>query len=96
MKNTPPQHYNYLIAILFLLFSNSFVGQESIQNDSLTTNFEKYKKHVLTLDYIGRKTNSNQYFLNLAKIYCDSILTTGVDDTWGSTPNNTPRFHFSK
>jgi hypothetical protein len=82
MKNTPPQHYNYLIAILFLLFSNSFVGQESIQNDSLTTNFEKYKKHVLTLDYIGRKTNSNQYFLNLAKIYCDSILTTGVDDTW--------------
>ena len=82
MKNTPPQYYNYLIAILFLLFSNSFVGQESTQNDSLTASFEKYKKHVLTLDYIGRKTNSNPYFLNLAKTYCDSVLTTGIDDDW--------------
>ena len=82
MKKTLPQCFNYFIAILFLLFSNSFVGQESTQNDSLTASFEKYKKHVLTLDYIGRKTNSNQYFLNLAKNYCDSILTTSIDDDW--------------
>ena len=79
MKKTLPQCFNYFIAILFLLFSNSFVGQESTQKDSLTASFEKYKKHVLTLDYIGRKTNSNQYFLNLAKTVMITSLLKAVD-----------------
>ena len=82
MKKASSTYYIHLITLLFLVFPNTFKGQASSQNDSLSTNFEKYKKHVLTLDYIGRKTNSNPYFLNLAKTYCDSILTTGVDDNW--------------
>ena len=75
-----------ILTIYFLLLTLSlFIPLESFyaENDSVIHNAnEKYKRHVLTLDYISRKTNSSKYFLNMAKNYCDSMLEVGQDSAW--------------
>ena len=56
------------------------LGSFYAEDDSVIHNAnEKYKRHVLTLDYISRKTNSSKYFLNMAKNYCDSMLEIGQE-----------------
>ena len=82
MKKNPPILFIYFIAIFLFVFASPTICYASGQNDSIASNYNRYKKHVLTLDYIGRKTNSNQYFLNMAKTYCDSILMTSKEDPW--------------
>ena len=82
MKKNQPILFIYFIAIFLFVFASPTICYASGQNDSIASNYNRYKKHVLTLDYIGRKTNSNQYFLNMAKTYCDSILMTSKDDPW--------------
>ena len=54
-------------------------GATSSSSDSL---YNKYKTHILTLDYISRKTNNNTFFLNQAEQYCDSLMITGKDSAW--------------
>ena len=82
MRKNQPILFIYLITIFLFVFVTPNPCYASGQNDSITSNYNRYKKHVLTLDYIGRKTNSNQYFLNMAKTYCDSIMMTSKDDPW--------------
>ena len=82
MKKNHPILFIYFIAIFLFVFASPTICYASGENDSIASNYNRYKKHVLTLDYIGRKTNSNQYFLNMAKTYCDSILMTGKDSIW--------------
>ena len=50
--------------------------------DSSISKYNKYKTHILTLDYISRKTNNSKYFLNMAGKYCDSLMIIGKDSAW--------------
>ena len=59
------------LVILSCLFSFSSFSQNT---DSELVIIEKYKRHVSSLDYISRQTDSNKFFLSLAIEYCDSIL----------------------
>jgi hypothetical protein len=69
---------NIILLVITLLPIN--LKSQSISSDSL--NVEKYKRHVSSLDYISRQTDSNPFFLNLAKEYCDSILNIDSENTY--------------
>ena len=53
-------------------------------SDSSVSTYNKYKTHILTLDYISRKTNNSKYFLNMANKYCDSLMIIGKDSAWAN------------
>ena len=69
---------NIILLVITLLPIN--LKSQSINSDSL--NVEKYKRHISSLDYISRQTDSNPFFLNLAKEYCDSILNIDSENTY--------------
>ena len=69
---------NIILLVITLIPIN--LKSQSISSDSL--NVEKYKRHVSSLDYISRQTDSNPFFLNLAKEYCDSILNIDSENTY--------------
>jgi len=69
---------NIILLVITLLPIN--LNSQSINSDSL--NVEKYKRHISSLDYISRQTDSNPFFLNLANEYCDSILNIDKDNVY--------------
>lgn len=56
-----------LLVILSFNYTNSKATSDSLK-------IERYKKHVISLDYISRHTNNNKYYLSLTSNYCDSII----------------------
>ena len=57
--------------LLFFTFTYSNIESQSLIQDSLK--IEKYKNHISTLKYISRENHNNDYFLDLALKYIDSI-----------------------
>ena len=75
-------NYFFLSIILFFCFSISQSTYASIGENTISEKHERFKTHVLTLDYISRKTASSKFFLNMAKKYCDSLIIIGQDSAW--------------
>jgi hypothetical protein len=78
-------NYFILSITLFFCFSNPQSTYASSSENTISEKHEKFKTHVLTLDYISRKTNNSKYFLNMAKKYCDSIMFLGTDSAWAES-----------
>tara|TARA_B110001450_G_scaffold52027_1_gene48625 strand:- start:3160 stop:7908 length:4749 start_codon:yes stop_codon:yes gene_type:complete len=70
------------IAIFFFLLGTTRHFYSQGQKDSSFSKANIFKKHILSLDYISRKTASSKFFLNMAKKYCDSLIITGQDSAW--------------
>ena len=62
---------NLKTLLLLVILSFNYINSKAT-SDSLK--IEKYKKHVISLDYISRHTNNNKYYLSLTSNYCDSII----------------------
>lgn len=75
-------NYFILSIILFFCFATNHNSYASGNKNTIYKEHEKFKTHVLTLDYISRKTASSKFFLNMAKKYCDSLLIIGQDSAW--------------
>ena len=62
---------NLKTLLLLVILSFNYINSKAT-SDSLK--IERYKKHVISLDYISRHTNNNKYYLSLTSNYCDSII----------------------
>ena len=75
-------NYFILSIILFFCFATNHNSYASGNKNTIYKEHEKFKTHILTLDYISRKTASSKFFLNMAKKYCGSLLIIGMDSAW--------------
>tara|TARA_B110000003_G_scaffold75663_1_gene77265 strand:- start:418 stop:5211 length:4794 start_codon:yes stop_codon:yes gene_type:complete len=66
--------------LLFFTFTYSNIESQSLIQDSLK--IEKYKNHISTLKYISRENHNNDYFLDLALKYIDSIRLLEKDNNY--------------
>ena len=57
------------IAIFFFLLGTTRHFYSQGQKDSSFSKAHIFKKHILSLDYISRKTASSKFFLKMAKKY---------------------------
>ena len=70
------------LSLCYNLMAMPISDSERATSSSSDSLYNKYKTHILTLDYISRKTNNNTFFLNQAEQYCDSLMITGKDSAW--------------
>ena len=84
MKKNQSPFFLSLITFLLIVFGTYKTNYANEVNDSIS-NYNKFKTHVLTLDFISRKTNNSKYFLKMASKYCDSILMIGKDSSWAQS-----------
>ena len=64
---------NYLSIFLLFFSFNSFSTEKSNLSIQDSLSVERYKTHINTLQYISRDNYNNEYFLELALQYVDSI-----------------------
>ena len=69
------------VAVSILLGSSQPTLAATIPQAADTAS-NKIKTHILTLDYISRKTNNSKYFLRLADNYCDVLIEAKKDSAW--------------
>ena len=74
----------FIINSMILCFCFNLLAIHNNCHATVTTDslHKKFKTHVLTLDYISRKTNNGKYYLNMASKYCDSLILIGRDSSW--------------
>ena len=73
---------NYLNIFLLLYSLSLFSIKESIVINQDSLKIEKYKTHINTLKYISRENHNNEYFLDLALEYIDSIRLLEKDNNY--------------
>ena len=73
---------NYLSIFLLLYSLSLFSIKESIVINQDSLKIEKYKTHINTLKYISRENHNNEYFLDLALEYIDSIRLLEKDNNY--------------
>ncbi|MEC8458987.1 MAG: AAA family ATPase [Bacteroidota bacterium] len=76
--------FKILIATTLLLASSKSTLASTILHPSATEN-DSIKTHILTLEYISRKTNNSKYFLSLAQDYCDILIKAKRDSVWAQS-----------
>ena len=72
----------YYLNFLLIIFSFNLFSNETMVSREDSLKIEKFKNHVNTLQYISRQNYNNEYFLDLALEYVDSIQQINIDNDY--------------
>ena len=63
-----------VFSAIYMLIGSASTALANTTSQLVDTVKNPINTHILTLDYISRKTNNSKYFLNLADNYCDVLI----------------------
>ena len=75
---------NYFSLLIFFFSFSLFSSEKSPLSNLDSLKIEKYKTHINTYNYISRDNYNNEYFLDLALQYVDSIRQTEKDNIFAN------------
>ena len=70
----------YLLT-LFVFFSVFRIQAMEVHDKTDSVTLDQFTRHIYSLDYIVRKADNSNFFLNLSDDYCDSILALDSENT---------------
>ena len=73
---------NYFFLLIFFFSFSLFSGEKSPLSNQDSLKIEKYKTHINTYNYISRDNYNNEYFLDKALKYVDSIRLIEDDNNY--------------
>ena len=73
---------NYFGLLIFFFSFSLFSSEKSSLSIQDSLKIEQYKNHISTLKYISRENHNNDYFLDLALKYIDSIRLLEKDNNY--------------
>ena len=73
---------NYFGLLIFFFSFSLFSSEKSSLSIQDSLKIEQYKNHISTLKYISRENHNNDYFLDLALKYIDSIRLLQKDNNY--------------